>query len=329
MRTIKTILKEDKFYIIALAILILIFNIRLPFYVNAPGGTININNRIEYQDKKEYKGSLNMLYVTEYVASIPFYLLSYVIPDWDLESITESQVSSNESIEQINIRNKVMLENSINNAKYVAYKAANKKVEIENMKYIVVGVTEENNLQIGDEILEVENHSIENLESIRTEINKKNKNDQIHFKIKRNGKEINVKSTIKEKDGKKELGVVILTNYSLKIDPQIKLKFKSSESGASGGLMMSLSIYSAISGEDILKGRNIAGTGTIDIEGNVGEIGGIKYKVMGAVKNKMDIILVPSANYKEAMKVKKEKNYKIKIVEVKTFQDAIKYLKEN
>ena len=92
---------------------------------------------------------------------------------------------------------------------------------------------------------------------------------------------------------------------------------------------MSLSIYSAISGEDILKGRNIAGTGTIDIEGNVGEIGGIKYKVMGAVKNKMDIILVPSANYKEAMKVKKEKKYKIKIVEVKTFQDAIKYLKEN
>ena len=92
---------------------------------------------------------------------------------------------------------------------------------------------------------------------------------------------------------------------------------------------MSLSIYSAISGEDILKGRNIAGTGTIDMEGNVGEIGGIKYKVMGAVKNKMDIILVPSANYKEAMKVKKEKNYKIKIVEVKTFQDAIKYLKEN
>ena len=65
------------------------------------------------------------------------------------------------------------------------------------------------------------------------------------------------------------------------------------------------------------------------MEGNVGEIGGIKYKIMGAVKNKMDIILVPSANYKEAMKVKKEKNYKIKIVEVKTFQDAIKYLKEN
>ena len=321
---ILTRIKEDKFYIIALVILITIFNIKLPYYVNAPGGTINIKDRIEYKEKNNYKGSLNMLYVTEYVASIPFYLLSYVIPDWDLESITESQVSDNESIEQINIRNKVMLENSINNAKYVAYKAANKKVEIENMKYIVVGVTEENNLQIGDEILQIENHSIENLESIRTEINKKNKNDQIHFKIKREGKEINVKSTIKEKEGKKELGVVILTNYSLKTDPQIKLKFKSSESGASGGLMMSLSIYSAISGEDILKGRNIAGTGTIDIDGNVGEIGGVKYKILGS--KKADIFLCPKENYDEAMKVKKENELNMKIVSVESLKDAVNYL---
>ena len=93
--------------------------------------------------------------------------------------------------------------------------------------------------------------------------------------------------------------------------------------------MMSLSIYSAISGKDILKGRNIAGTGTIDMNGNVGEIGGIKYKIMGAVKNKMDVVLVPSANYKEAIKVKEAKNYKIKIVKVDTFMDAIDYLTTN
>ena len=31
-----------------------------------------------------------------------------------------------------------------------------------------------------------------------------------------------------------------------------------------------------------------------------------------AVKNKMDVVLVPSANYEEAIKVKEAKNYKIK-----------------
>ena len=329
MRTIKTILKEDKFYIIALAILILIFNIRLPFYVNAPGGTININNRIEYQDKKEYKGSLNMLYVTEYVASIPFYLLSHIIPDWDLESIKENQVSSTESVEEINKRNKILLENSINNATYVAYKSANKKIEITKTKYVVVAVTKENGLKRGDEILEVEGKKVSSLEMIKQTIEEKNVGDAINLKIKRNNKEQEVVAKIEKEENKKALGVMIVTNYNLKPEKEVKLKFKQSESGSSGGLMMSLSIYSAISGKDILKGRNIAGTGTIDMNGNVGEIGGIKYKIMGAVKNKMDVVLVPSANYKEAIKVKEAKNYKIKIVKVDTFMDAIDYLTTN
>ena len=329
MRTIKTILKEDKFYIIALAILILIFNIRLPFYVNAPGGTININNRIEYQDKKEYKGSLNMLYVTEYVASIPFYLLSHIIPDWDLESIKENQVSSTESVEEINKRNKILLENSINNATYVAYKSANKKIEITKTKYVVVAVTKENGLKIGDEILEVEGKKVSSLEMIKQTIEEKNVGDEINLKIKRNNKEQEVVAKIEKEENKKALGVMIVTNYNLKPEKEVKLKFKQSESGSSGGLMMSLSIYSAISDKDILKGRNIAGTGTIDMNGNVGEIGGIKYKIMGAVKNKMDVVLVPSANYEEAIKVKEAKNYKIKIVKVDTFMDAIDYLTAN
>ena len=79
----------------------------------------------------------------------------------------------------------------------------------------------------------------------------------------------------------------------------------------------------------ILKKRNIAGTGTIDRDGNVGEIAGLKYKIMGAAKNKMDIVLVPSGNYKEALKVKKEKKYDLEIVEIKTFEDAIEYLKSS
>lgn len=329
LHKIKNYLWEDKFYILSLIILILLFNIKLPYYINASGGVINIKNRIVYEDKEDYEGSLNMLYVTEYVASIPFYLLSYIIPDWDLESISDSQVSSNETVTEINTRNKVMLENSINNAMYVAYKAANKSVEIKNMKYIVIGVTKENGLKIGDEILKVENTEVDSLDTIKNIINEKNIKDKITLVIKRDNKEKTITSKIKKISGEKALGVVISTNYELETDPKIELKFKSSESGASGGLMMTLSIYSAISGEDILKGRNIAGTGTIDMNGNVGEIGGIKYKIMGAVKNGMDIVLVPSANYKEAMKVKKEKNYDIEIVKVDTFKGALEYLRDN
>ena len=68
-----------------------------------------------------------------------------------------------------------------------------------------------------------------------------------------------------------------------------------------------------------------AGLGWV-INGNVGEIDGIKYKIAGAVKNKMDVILVSPYNYEEAKKVIKENNYDIELVKVSTFKEAIHYL---
>lgn len=322
-------LNEDKFYIIAILVIVVLFNIKLPYYVSAPGGVIDVKNRIEYDEKIDKQdGSLNMLYVTEYVASIPFYLLSYVIKDWDLESIENSQIS-NEGVQEINMRNKIMLDNSIHSAMYVAYKEAEHDVEIINQKYYIIGTIIENNLKIGDEILEIEGKKVTSLNIIKEEINNHQIGDKLKVLIKRKNKEQNLEIELKEVDEQKALGVVIVENYELKTNPEIELKFKQSESGSSGGLMMALSIYNAISGEDILKGRDIAGTGTIDREGNVGEIGGIKYKIMGAAKNKMDIVLVPSANYKEALEVKKEKGYSLKIIEIKTFKDAVTYLKNS
>ena len=119
---------------------------------------------------------------------------------------------------------------------------------------------------------------------------------------------------------------MIITNYEYETEDDLDIAFKSGEGGSSGGLVLSLGIYSQITGIDILKGRNIAGTGTIDIDGNVGEIDGIKYKIAGAVKNKMDVILVSPYNYEEAKKVIKDNNYKIELVKVSTFKEAVEYL---
>ena len=92
--------------------------------------------------------------------------------------------------------------------------------------------------------------------------------------------------------------------------------------------MTTLAIYDSLIEEDLTHGLKIAGTGTISIDGTVGDIGGVKYKVGGAEIGGAKIFFVPSGeNYEDAIKVKKEKNYKIEIVEVKTIDDAINYLK--
>ena len=90
--------------------------------------------------------------------------------------------------------------------------------------------------------------------------------------------------------------------------------------------MMALSIYNYLTPDDITNGLKIVGTGTIDEYGNVGEIGGIEYKIKAAVKEDADIFFAPTENFEEAKKVVLEDDLDIELVEVSHIDDAIKYL---
>lgn len=302
-------------------ILITVVNIELPYYIEAPGGTINLSSRIDKNYNKD-NGSLNMLYVTEYKGNIVTVLLSKIIKSWDLFEISNQQVS-NEDSHDIYVRNKVMLDNSIQTATLVAYNYAGKKIDILESQNIVIATTKDNGIEIGDIILSIDNLPVENNTTIKEYLNNLSAGDTVKLTIKRDDKQKEINIIL---DEDKVIGIMLITNYIYETEDDLDIAFKSGEGGASGGLILSLGIYSQITGIDILKGRNIAGTGTIDIEGNVGEIDGIKYKIAGAVKDNMDIILVSPYNYDEAKKVIEDNNYDIELVCVKTFKEAVEYL---
>ena len=322
MNKIKEFLKNNIKYILILVIVGIIANYPLPYYIEAPGGTIDITNRIDIDGGYVSKGSLNLLYVTEYRGNVMTYLMGLVLPNFDIEKQEERQIS-NESAQDIYIRNRVMLENSIDNATILAYRHANKTVNITGYNNVILANYNDNDLKIGDNIISIDNVKVSNLIDIKNELDKKEANQTITIGIRRDNKEHSFKVKL---DDEKKLGIIVQTDYEYELDPEINIKFKTSESGSSGGLMLALSIYNAITSEDITHGLKVAGTGTIDIEGNVGEIGGVKYKIMGAVRNKMDLVFVPTANYEEAIKVKKEHNYDIDIIKVNTFEEALNYL---
>ncbi|MFY1654781.1 PDZ domain-containing protein [Solwaraspora sp. WMMB762] len=71
--------------------------------------------------------------------------------------------------------------------------------------------------------------------------------------------------------------------------------------GPSAGLMFALGIIDKLEPEDLTGGKIIAGTGTIDNEGNVGAIGGIPQKLVGAKEAGAVAFLVPQANCAEAV----------------------------
>ena len=328
MKKIGNFLKENIKFIIFLILMVTIINIPLPYYILAPGGVIDIRDRIELTNKNDTEGTLNLLYVTEYEANVGTMLMSFILKDWDTEKVEEVQLS-NESMEEIAIRNKVMLENSLQNAILVAYNKSGNSVNITGKENIVIATTIDNGIKVGDKILRANGIDIDNVDTLKEIISKTEIGKNISLDIIRDDEEQQINVEVTETEDGKAIGVVVLTNYLYEVDPELELSFKASEGGASGGLMIALNIYNALTTEDITKGRKIAGTGAIDALGNVGAIDGVKYKIIGANNNKMEIVFVPKDNYEEAIKVKEEYNYDMEIISVDTFDDALNYLINN
>ena len=90
--------------------------------------------------------------------------------------------------------------------------------------------------------------------------------------------------------------------------------------GPSAGLAFTLEVYDAASGHHLAKGRKIAVTGTIDLAGQVGPIGGVRQKVLGAVRRHADLVLVPDANAADARAAARGR---VKVVAVTSFREAL------
>lgn len=323
---LKEFIKEEYKFLIFLLVLFIVFSVKIPYYIMAPGGTINVTDRIQMEGYENTSGSLNMLYVSEYDATLATFAWAKLL-GYDTYPSSDRQIAD-ESTKEIKKRNQILRDNSLDIATLVAYEKASKKIEVKSQKNVVVATVSDNEFEVGDVIIKVDNVTISSLDEIRSIIKAKPVGEEINFLIERDGKEKNITSKVYMEDNSKAVGIVVVTYYDYDLDPPIDIKFKDSESGPSGGLMLTLTIYNAISDEDIIKGRNIAGTGTIAQDGTVGEIDGIKYKIMGAAKENIDIVFVPSNNYDEAVRTKEKYHYDMEIVKVSNVDDALSYLRK-
>ncbi len=325
----KKFLRDNYLYLIILFSTYLILTFPVPYIVEAPGGIIDITKKIDVDTNLETEGSYNLAYVTEYQGTVFTALLSFVIPDWDLEKVATNDVNENQ--EATYLRDHLMLEEANQTAILYAYQKAEKEVKItkEKMYITYLDPSVDWQLKVGDELLKAEGIALKDKDDLSSIIQTKEVGDTISLVVKRDGKEKMVNAKVRQEDGEKVLGIIISFLREVETEPEVTLKFNKSESGPSAGFMTALTIYQALIDEDLTNGLKIVGTGTIDANGNIGSIGGVTYKLMGAEKAHADIFFVPEGdNYQEAKKLKDERNYKIKLVKVKTFDDALQYLKK-
>lgn len=317
-------------YLILVFIVLGISFYELPYYIDAPGGLDNLNDKIKIDDGYDSQGSINLTYVREVKGTIPLLIYAKLNPDWVIHSKKESNIGSLD-YDSLMIREQILMKQSYTSAIKFAYEAADKEVNIQEEKCYVIYVFEDADveLEVGDQILKIDDNKVEKCSDLATYTKTKKENEESKIIVLNNEKEYirNIKYT--DFDGTIAIGIQVGTVYSLTTKPEYNMKFSENEYGPSGGLMIALAVYNKLVEEDITGGYKIAGTGTLNANGEVGPIGGIEFKLKGAAKSKAKVFFAPSGeNYEDAIKLKEEKKYDIDVVEVKTFQDALDYLEE-
>ncbi len=317
-------MKENIVFFLSVVAVIFIFQVELPYVIYTPGGSIDLNERIEVENGYETKGSLSMAYVSMIKGNIPFLLFSYLMPNWDI--VPENDIKSEDvTLDEMIRADQISLLQAQNNAVLSAFHYAGKEVKVKNKINHIIYISDEakTDLELFDELISINGKEIDELKDIQNLISNCQVGDRVEIQVKREEEFYKKTAEVYAMEDGLKIGISIATTYEYETDPHVEILSKSSESGPSGGLMMALSIYNSLIPEDITKGKKIIGTGTINQDGVVGAIGGVKYKLLGAVKKKADIFLVPEENYDEVVKVKKEKNLEIRVISVRTLKQAV------
>lgn len=219
------------------------------------------------------------------------------------------------------------------NALHIPYKVEPQGVYlIRNMPNIA-----KNDFQPNDRVIDIESHPITTIEDLKEALKPYKAGDELDVIVERGGKQVQAKATLVTFDsssnpGTKQTGFGSYYGQKTVIvpdDESKKITFKDSDiGGPSAGLMFTLEIMNQLSPGDLSRGIRIAGTGEITPEGKVGIIGGIQHKVVAADREGAELFLVPEGNYAEAKEKVDKMDTKMKLVPVKTLDDALKAIEQ-
>jgi len=201
-------------------------------------------------------------------------------------------------------------------------------------KLVVVGVSEQSNahkvILLKDQILSIDKIKLNNTTDVLRYLEDKKADEVVSVEINRSGVGVMIKKIAlsPRPDGSAFIGINIQEQFDFPFDVKIKL---AETGGPSGGLIFALGIVEKLTQADLIRSRNIAGTGTITTDGLVGPIGGIAEKIIGAKNDGVDLFFTPINNCQDINNPDQlgagKGGKSMKIVPVATLAEAIEVLK--
>ncbi len=342
-------LKKVLYLMIVLFVVLLISNYPLDYYIMKPGSAYDVSKFVKVQDgDTNDEGTLNLMTVSMAQATPLTYAFAYFNEFQDIINIEDVR-QEEEDEEEYNVRQLKLMSDSQFNALLIAFQKANLPYTVTyngiTVLNVIAGGAADGKVKPGDEIVEIDGEIIHKAEDLTAKLNLKKENEEVHLVLSRDNQLFDETILLKEIPGSEEhkigIGITYAQSKSIKTEPNVNVD-ADDIGGPSAGLMFTLEILNQLLEEDISKGYLIAGTGEMNEDGTIGRIGGIEKKVVAAHEDGMEIFFAPDdeitdamlkvnptlqSNYDVAVTTAKKIGTKMKIVPVKTIDDALDYLK--
>ncbi|TQR17869.1 PDZ domain-containing protein [Psychrobacillus vulpis] len=338
--------------IILLLILVLVASLAfypMESYISKPGGAYELSPFVQVEGGDEDdEGKLSLLTISLAKATPLTYLYAKIVDNQKIYKANQIR-NEDEDEKEYNVRQLKLMSDSQFNAITVAYNRAKKPYTIINNGIFIFNVLKDSAadgiLEPGDKIIAMDDLSDLTEDKLKTYLSGKGEGDTVQMTVERDGKKLQKEATLRTIPNildKPSIGISYTEDKKVETTPVIHMNSEDI-GGPSAGLMFTLEILNQLLPEDISKGYNIAGTGEMKPDGTVGRIGGIDLKVIAADRKGIEIMFAPddvidptilannpglTSNYEEAMKSAKKIGTKMKIVPVKTVDDALAYLNQ-
>ena len=297
-----------------------------------PGEAVNTASMVSVPSAPPKPGAGKLYLMTVYSAPANFdeWVFGHVYPHAQLLP-ARTQLPPHTSYQRFQHLEQAMMTDSQTTAKVVALRQLGYSVPEHGQGVVADSVkagsaAQKAGLHKGDLILALNGQAVGTNQDLVRLIGEAQPGDQARMTIKPNNSDAkrSITATLGARPGHPSmpfLGVAAITYHpSFAFPVQISINSRGII-GPSGGLILSLSIMQALSKTDLTHGHNIAATGTIDMNGNVGAIGDVRDKVLAA-EGHAQYFLVPKSDFPAA----KAQATNIKVVEIDTVRQAQAFL---
>lgn len=177
-------------------------------------------------------------------------------------------------------------------------------------------------LFVGDLVVAIDGRPIPSLRAAQRTLDEAPTTDPVEFRV-RAGGEVHDVEIVREPcaaQARPLVGISMVDAFPFRIEIA-----SGDVGGPSAGAMFALALYDTLTPGDLTGGRTIAGTGTIDADGDIGGIGGIVDKVVGAERAGATVFVVPEENVGE---LRDADIGDIRLIPVGSFDEAVAALED-